>query len=219
MGWIMPVIWPIEIMLVVPRLHLHFYCPTNHAKVFLIDDSLSMAPYQDYLVWVFHALAYIVKTKDPDGLDLKFTNSPDWHHNDDTTPLVKKVKAMTPHGECSMKVALDDVLQKFCTAAKGPPSKPAYRARKSLSFLSPTQRKEKNGLSIYVLTNGVWQKGPGEICGVEEPIRLAVERLRKSGYLDYKLGIQFIQFGEDAIGSRRLHLLDCHLREKFGIDM
>lgn len=219
MGWIVLVLWPIETMLVVPSPHLHLYCPTKHAKVFLIDDSSSMKPYRNDLVHVFHALAYIVKTKDPDGLDLKFTNSPDWHHNDDTTPLVKKVKAMSPHGQCSMKAALDHVLQKFSPATKGPRSKPTHRARKSLSFLGPTQRKEKIGLSIYVFTDGVWEQGPGEVCGVEETIGLAVERLRKSGHLDYRLGIQFIQFGEDPIGSRRLHLLDCHLNEKWGIDM
>jgi hypothetical protein len=66
------------------------------------------------------------------------------------------------------------------------------------------QKKQRPGRIIYVLTNGVWQDGPG----VEEPIHKIKSMLHKNGQLDRKVGIQFVRFGEDPNGTARLSLLD-----------
>jgi serine/threonine protein kinase len=189
--------------------------------VFLIDDSASMRDYWGSVMWVFHALAYLVKKEEPDGIDMYLANTPlERHHNDHTKDLVKKLQRVAPQGACDMKEALSHILKTSGPGTDKSPSKPRHRFRRSLSSLpeSPTSANENRGLSVYVLTDGVWNHAPGEVCGVEQPIKQFVSKLSKDGELNLKVGIQFIQFGNDKIGSERLGLLD-HGLEQFGIEM
>ena len=161
------------------------------SKVFLIDDSESMKDHWGSVLRVFHALAYLVKKEDPDGIDMYLANTLSGHHKRHTKELMETLQSVRPQGYCDMKEALGWLLEKFDHGPPtSPPAKPRHRSRWSLSLpKSPATPSEKRGLSIYVLTDGVWQDGPGEVCGVEEPIRLAVSKLEQRGMLDSRIGI------------------------------
>ncbi|KAJ4305090.1 hypothetical protein N0V90_000620 [Kalmusia sp. IMI 367209] len=181
--------------------------------VFLIDDSESMREYRDEAQRVFKALARIVETADPDGIDLYFTNSPTKaHHHKKWEKLIQIVEESSNIGDCDMKGALQNIFDDFTADFDAGAEK--SRTNKRISRLNPfsskviAQSKKKKGLSVYVLTTGVWQKGPKPACGVEQPIQNVISRLYESKQLDMKVGIQFIQFGNDATGTFRLDYLD-----------
>jgi hypothetical protein len=85
--------------------------------------------------------------------------------------------------------------------------------------LEPTRHKhflrhwssKGRSICIYVFTDGVWQGGLRPLGGVDEPIRIFVDRLKELGLLDTQVGIQFIRFGNDKRGMERLRKLDSDL--------
>jgi hypothetical protein len=109
-----------------------------------------------------------------------------------------------------MKFALGNVIERFRKGLNNT----TVESRSKLSFL-PRKSKKNQGLSIYVLTDGAWQDSPGPVCGVEEPIRILTKTLTENRQLDTKVGIQFIRFGNDQLGERRLEILDSQLKEYF----
>ncbi|KAF2813081.1 uncharacterized protein BDZ99DRAFT_473802 [Mytilinidion resinicola] len=184
--------------------------------IFLIDDSASMKPYWPKLKRVFEALAWLVKRVDPDGLDLYFTSSPEKFHNKNTTPLASLVerREATLGGRCNIKNSLGNITQGYRAKIQ---SLDANRPRSRLSFLGATQK--LHPISIYILTDGVWQDKPEPICGVDEPIRILVNELSNRGLLDGQAGIQFVRFGHDDIGMKRLRMIDNHKELKLDKDI
>lgn len=189
----------------------------NRRKAFLIDNSASMKKHWTEVVNVFKGLANIVHNVDPDGIDIYFTNSSDVYHRkrmgwdrNNWQKLIPKIQQRQLAGTCDMKVALQSVLSDFSANLDPPTEKPrnGNRISRFLSPLSSTQAKPKKGLSVYVLTDGIWQDSPPPVCGVEQPIRHVVEKLDQNSHLDAMVGIQFIRFGEDPRGRDRMDLLD-----------
>jgi hypothetical protein len=180
----------------------------------LIDDSESMREHRGELQDVFEALAKITVTTDPDGIDLYFTNSPTTpQHDKKWKPLVQLIERRKFTGDCDMKSALQSIFDDFTANFDTSLEKP--RTNKRLSRFNPFaskaagSHKKKRGLSVYVLTTGVWQKRPRPVCGVDEPIRNVVCKLNENKHLDTRVGVQFIHFGDDAIGASRVAYLDC----------
>ncbi|KAF2662204.1 P-loop containing nucleoside triphosphate hydrolase protein [Lophiostoma macrostomum CBS 122681] len=80
-------------------------------------------------------------------------------------------------------------------------------------------QKKQPGLSVYILTDGVWQDGPG----VEEPIQNIISKLGETPQLDRKLGIQFVRFGErprpepeDSRSRSKKHSLNPRIGRRSG---
>jgi hypothetical protein len=74
-------------------------------------------------------------------------------------------------------------------------------------------RRESNWRkSIYVLTEGKWHGNDDSLCGIPDLIARVTSKMDSRG----KLGVQFIQFGKDLVGTRRLRELDDGL-QKHGI--
>jgi hypothetical protein len=168
---------------------------------------------------VFEALAYVVKRTDPDGIDLYLANSRTRHNSKDRKKLLAVIEKMTPKdnsGRCDMKMALHDVLSKYAADLQKPAGKSRAMSRLSLSSPIASSRK-KQGLSVYVFTDGVFQEGPPPVCGIQEPIALIVDKLTKNDLLDAEVGIQFIRFGNDPIGEERLEFLDSKLKDVYNI--
>lgn len=164
------------------------------------------------VIHVFQALAYIVKRADPDGLDLYFTSSSTPIKSRHRKELVAAIQRKKLADQCNMKFALGTVLEKFGAELDNSSEKPRSRRSFTPSFI---QTKKKNGLSVYVFTDGVWRDNPPPVCGVEEPVRIIVTKLREQHQLDFKVGIQFIRFGNSPVGIERLDILDSRLREYF----
>lgn len=171
-----------------------------------------MEPYWDKVTDTLNALGYLVKRSDLDGIDLYFTNSAIKSHSRDRKKLIKDFKKVKPGGRCNMKVALGKILERYHPAEIKDLNKDPGR-----KVLSRKPKDQKWGLSVYVLTDGVWEDDHDELCGVHKPIATLIQELTKYGMSEAHVGIQFIQFGENEKGTRRLRSLDCGLRS-FGID-
>jgi hypothetical protein len=162
-----------------------------------------MKPYWNKVKDTLNALGYLVKRSDLDGIDLYFTNSPEEGHSRDRKNLIKVFNSIKPAGRCNMKVALGKILEAYH------PKRP----KEGKGFLFRKKGKQKWGLSVYVLTDGVWEDGQDELCGVYEPIATIVNKLTKESLTEHHVGIQFIRFGDSKTGAKRLGRLDRGLRE------
>lgn len=159
--------------------------------VFLVDDSRSMAQHWPMVNKVFKALSYIVKEMDKDGIDLYFTISETYQKRaKKTSKLLPIVQAQMQRGNSTTDIN--------------------FRLTKILDEYKNNLDKKKwyqsgpKPLSLYVLTDGLWE----EDCTAIEPIKMAVQKLEDLRKDERQIGIQFISFGENPTGLKRLHYLD-----------
>jgi hypothetical protein len=171
-----------------------------------------MRPHWDKVKDTLNALGYLVKRSDLDGIDLYFTNSAIKSHSRDRKKLMKDFKRAKPGGRSNMKVALSKILEQY-----RPEDVKYQNADLGRKLFSRKLKEQKWGLTVYVLTDGVWEDDYDELCGVHKPIATLVQGLTKYGMVGAQVGIQFIQFGNNEKGTRRLRSLDSGLRD-FGID-
>lgn len=165
--------------------------------VFVIDDSAGMEPHWKYLISVFEALSYVVKTVDPNGLDLHFTVSDDKYLNrKETAPLIKTVRSQPRRSTTDMNIRLTTLLQAYQNKL----------SKKKSRFSS-----EVKPMNLYILTDGVWETE----TNVEAPIRSLVKTLNEQGMGRLQIGIQFIYFGNNPNALERLEHLDSGL----GLDL
>jgi hypothetical protein len=166
-------------------------------QVFLIDDSASMTNHWQELTGLVGVLAYIVKSADPDGIDMFYTISPkSVKRATDSSTLMKSVQRTRPQGISDIGIGLNSIL--------GP-----YNLKLERRFGSPTVAasalEDIRPLSLYVLTDGVWQPD----SDAETPIKELVRTLLKQRKLNKKqVGIQFIRFGNNPAGIAKLEYLD-----------
>jgi hypothetical protein len=158
-----------------------------------------MAPYWRDLTSLVGTLAYIVKSGDPDGIEMFYTISSARVKSRDSSKLVKSVQKTKPQGMSDIGINLRDIL--------GP-----YNSRLEKRFgsaaVAVNALEDIRPLSLYVLTDGVWQPE----SDAEAPIKDLVRTLLKQSKLKKKqVGIQFIRFGNDPEGIRKLQKLDDEL--------
>ena len=178
-----------------------FFTPTaKNSKVFLIDDSRSMGRHWKEVRDVFAHLAYIVKDKDPDRIDLLFTMSRDAHHSHRTTPLLDVLDGIRPQGDSNIRSQLSEVLQDYQARLKGQKPSGWFRRRHP-----PGQVRRQ---TLYVFTDGIWQPD----CDITEIIKHLVDCLKEHNLYREQFGIQFIRFGDDPEGVKRLEHLDSGLK-------
>ena len=178
----------------------------NHVQVFIIDDALSMSPYWNDVEAVFGILAYIVKSADPDGIDMYFTmsetkyNSKNRWGRNSSTKLVEHVQEQRRkiRGTSNITYRLDSVLQPYITKLTN-----AFNLRRGAT---------PRPLNLYVLTDGVWEAG----CDPSLTIKKLVDKLIEFGYSkdSKQIGIQFIRFGNSEEGGKRLDNLDDNLGQQ-----
>ncbi|KAF2103948.1 kinase-like protein [Rhizodiscina lignyota] len=167
----------------------------NH--VFLIDDAVSMKPHWPNVKTLFGPLAYLIKQErlDEDGLDLRFTiNTKSLSGQKKTTPLINLVSNTVPSKvESDLPKQLDKLLSEY--------KRKLNRFGLAKTLLGPTR-----GLQIYVFTDGVWQAESYDAA--EKSIRSLIQALDENNQPQKNVGIQFIRFGNDKEGKRRLERLD-----------
>ena len=78
------------------------------------------------------------------------------------------------------------------------------RTQGSTSLVSKYLTKRTRPLSLYVLTDAVWQP----TCNVPPVIQSLVKTLKDLNLHKQQIGIQFIRFGERPEGIKRLEELD-----------
>lgn len=172
--------------------------------VFLIDDSYSMEQHWTRLQKVFDTVAYIVKEVDPDGFDVWFTGPGKPLRNcKKTTAPLQSIKTRRPQGTTDINDRLSQIFDDHIEALRKP------HKTGLLGKLS----KGVKPLSLYVLTNGIWERN----CDPSNLVENFVAQLEELRKVKGKVGIQFISFGDDPVGLERMELLDSGLNVKLDI--
>lgn len=170
-------------------------------QVFLIDDSESMNQHWKQVREVFEALSYIVKQVDPDGFDLWFTggsNKP-MENCQKSTAALQAVESRRGKGATDINVKLTQIFDAYIDDLQ----KPRHRLLSRVS-------KPIKPLNLYVLTDGVWE----EHCDPSSLVGNFVRQLDDLRKVKGSVGIQFISFGQDPVGLKRMRDLDSGLNLK-----
>lgn len=155
------------------------------------------------------ALGYLVKHADPDGVELFYTSRPRKAKKSGGKEITSLVRSLEEHGRkppegpCNMEHSLGPILE---------------HAKNSLTkgslFRQQTNRRDIN---VYILTDAIWEGGTDVCCGVEEPIKSLSKTMQDLGKNRTSVALQFIQFGDDALGEQRLRYLDDTLGKQLDL--
>ena len=178
------------------------------SQIFILDDSVSMERHWHQLTVLYRDLIYLVKKKklDPNGSQLRFITSNHKDERKDTTLLVEAVRNVRRQIEGTTNFAgrIDAILEEYLNSLR--------------------KNAKTRPISIYVLTNGVWEKHRGiksdkdhHLQQVANVLARAVATLDKLSATENKIGIQFIRFGNDEVGKSRLKYLDAQIQRHRGL--
>lgn len=157
-----------------------------------------MAQYRQEVRRVLELLSALVQPYDPDGLDLYFSTS-----NARLKP--KSNKEMLDIFDEQLFYGIPDFRDRFSTIIQRFQDQLGKKNLFSkIRHPKSTPSKGPRRLSLYVLTDGVWQP-KGELV---EEMRTLVDQLKRHGLPHKYIGIQFIRFGRDTKGKQRLRTLD-----------
>lgn len=166
-------------------------------QIFLFDNSGSMKDHWRDALRVFLALGYIVKGKDPDGMEIRTTMDPSFKkRSKKRRPLLNALSNDRLGGQCDISLTFSQILRELHLEN--------IKNSQGSRFL---WRKQKVGVNIYILTDGVWEEGNEWLPTMIE----SIQNLITNGMQRGQLGIQFIQFGNDPTGTQRLQMLDDDL--------
>lgn len=159
-----------------------------------------MQPHRREVFEIFALLGYIVKEKDPDGIELHFTMLPDRRERArNTVKLLRNLETAKYFGTSNIRTPLAEILGDYRAKLKDQkPTRWSFLTRKP----RPVRRQ-----NLYILTDGVWQPG----CDLVPMIKKLVASLEENSMESEQFGIQFIRFGNDPDGIRRLDQLDSGL--------
>ena len=156
-------------------------------------------------------LSYMVKRLDKDGIDLYYFNSPHCvegaKHSSKLSSSVRGHKfSGISSPESSLVKKLDAYSKKVKVYATGTPEDQPHGWKSHLTLTPSKAPKLPTPLSVYVLTDGVWQLGGHE--ELERTIRDLIQNLHAAKCKRDQIGIQFIRFGNNPAGIERLNALD-----------
>jgi hypothetical protein len=160
-----------------------------------------MSPYWSEVTKVVHVLSYMLKKTDEDGMDLYFTVSKDTHNSKKSSRFLQTLQCKVKAGTSDIGSSLSTILQKYKMYLQ----EEAPNRRRS--FFSKPKPESKKALNVYVLTDAVWEPE----SNAAEPVTSLVGTLEKLGYSRNQVGIQFIRFGDDPEGIKKLEHLDSGL--------
>lgn len=149
----------------------------------LIDNMGSMEPHMPQVKRAARVITYVTKATHENGVDVRIASSMDKKLNyKDSSGIEATIeKTNIVAGGCTMGLCIGNIL-------------------------AGVLRRAMNPTSIYIYTDGVWE--PGEEDKVESEIYRAIDFLAKHELPPARLMLQFIRFGDDREGVRRLQHLD-----------
>ncbi|MCJ1271366.1 hypothetical protein MMC22_011266 [Lobaria immixta] len=183
-----------------PQVQNSLNCLKVRDHVFLMDDSLSMEPHWNDVISLFSVLAYLAKNLDNNRLEMYFTVSDKQKTFKDTTPAVSHLKKINPNTYSNIDLQLDQILRSYQTDLQRQNEPQGYFRRKT---------KKVKPLSLYVFTDAAWPGGDAVA-----PVEAMIEKLQQLRLSRAQVAIQFIRFGNDPTGIKRLEYLDSGLRKK-----
>ena len=147
---------------------------------------------------LFGLLSYMVRDCDPNGLDLYFTNTPEKIKSSNMNTLMGELGTRTPKGLPDMRSRFGSIIETY---------RNQFGKRKLRSLFRESNPRK---LSLYVLTDAVWQPK----IDLTTPIRTLVSDLEEHKLTEKQIGIQFIRFGNIPDSITRLQKLDSGLNLK-----
>jgi hypothetical protein len=157
-----------------------------------------MSPHWKGVISVVRVLAYLLKDFDDNGMDLHFTISKTKYNSKKSSEFLHKLEVKTRKGTSDIGSSLSNILHDYQMYLREPP--PSRR----WSLFEKHKPRAKKALSLYVLTDAAWQPH----SDADEPITSLVTALKGLGYPRKQVGIQFIHFGKDPEGIKKLEHLD-----------
>ncbi|KAK5720388.1 hypothetical protein LTR17_015025 [Elasticomyces elasticus] len=195
--------------------------------LFLIDDSTSMYSCRSELCALFELLAYIVEDDDPDGVEVLCANSGASLKEKDSSKLAKHVNNIQWNGRTRIEKRLEQILGSYEEKLRGNEKKRLeyeekrrkyeenVRAHKlKLRARAPDPIDPTTPLTVYILTDGVWEGG-GE---PEVPIMAMVQTLVELGLPREQVGVQFIVLGENKAGQEHMENVD-NMQIAYGLEL
>lgn len=143
------------------------------------------------VIRLFSIVAWLIKSRDKDGLDLYFTQTDQRFHDKHTSRLAEAIQKRmntSNKGISDMSIRLEQILDKYAMDLR-------------------SRKEGTRGLNLYIFTDGIWTPG----CDVVHGISKIVQILQDLRISEKKIGLQFISFGKDKNGLARMDLLDNHL--------
>ncbi|PVH88884.1 hypothetical protein DL98DRAFT_565731 [Cadophora sp. DSE1049] len=169
----------------------------DHA--FLIDNSRSMKVHWADVTMLVGILAYMVKPFDSNGLEMMYTiSSSKSITSKHSSKLVASLEKTKPAGMSDISIRLNSILEQYKSKI--------HEVYGAGSRVTAKARNDVRPLTLYVLTDGVWHPK----CDAETPIKNLVRTLLelKAEVSPKQVGVQFIYFGNNAIGKARVKKLD-----------
>lgn len=211
-------------MFLMKREHVSFTdrCDTGSdrltfSKIILIDNSKSMQRHEAEVVQIFANLAHVLEKADDNGLDVFCTSAPTRPiHSSKTDRLVNWVNENFAKGSmhrCFIEQSLQALTDKII--ADLPRSPGDTNGGFSIARIVTGKRTKGRPVSIYVLTNGVWNQDPAArdgVCGADQPIKQLIRELKARNLSKSQVAFQFIRFGSNETGTQRLTFLDDGLK-------
>ncbi|KAK5064908.1 hypothetical protein LTR84_000742 [Exophiala bonariae] len=168
--------------------------------IFLIDDAVSMKDYWPEVAKVFKALSYLTKTVDDDRIiEAHFTVSAATHKSSKSSILLSKVqeRGLQLAATSNPETACDKILREW----KNKVTRNKFRNLVGLS------KPSMPGVTLYILTDGVWEDQSDLSSFIRDVVRFMDEYDMPRKHI----GIQFIRFGNSTRGAERLRVLDSGL--------
>lgn len=188
----------------------------NRNQVFLFDDSASMANH-----WVtfngvtitFKTLGYLVKTCSPNGLEAYFGV---WRKKKQTKKrkdIIEMLRKAEPTSQCNMRYCLEQILEHWWSQNRQW-LETKFEKKTIMGLLRPDKAQRKRGLNVYVFTDGLWNEssGLGGFCGVDAVVKKYYDKMIDHNVDSRTVGIEFIRFGNDPVGSARVQGLADQIR-------
>ena len=160
-----------------------------------------MKPHRREVRDLFGLLGYMVKSKDPDGIELHFTRECERKDRaKNTGQLLRTLDSVRYDGTSNIRLQLGAILQDYHTRLRDRNS-----PRSLFNMIRP--RRPARRQTVYFFTDGVWQPD----CDPALMIKRLVDCLDQNSMEREQFGIQFIRFGNDRDGITRLNQLDSGL--------
>ncbi|RGP72352.1 serine threonine kinase [Fusarium longipes] len=160
-------------------------------QIFVIDDCNPLRDYRENIAMTARVIGYTVKVTDTNGMDIFFSSASCSPQKCQSSSDVEKtiIGRHPVTGWCDMENCLRNVMK-----------------RVDHDGMKPT--------SIYIFTDGIWNPTKNN-DGVKKIIDDAITSLIEKGKEPRHLMFQFVQFGHDENGYKRLDDLDKNCKRRY----
>ena len=155
-----------------------------------------MKPHWASLNLLTRLLTYMLKSADPDGIELRFFNNPTVVRTNKSRKILDTLSTLKPEGRTDFHVTIAPLFERFASAAEMD-VKRSRGVPRSKQTLRPT--------SVYIFTDG---KCLHDVYDIAETFKQVSQRLQAANFGPTHIAAQFITFGQDAEALNRLQSLD-----------